>query len=212
MRSTGSACSRRPRPSRLASRPKPPPPWSTRRRCWSAPRGRRCSTATCGRLIERDLLLPFLQRQRWFGDKARPARKARFVDWGTLRRSPQPLFLTVVEVEFEDGSPHHYFLPLTICPYEDVRGLEERAPHAVLATITGARKGLLFDAWLDDRFARTHSGRAGPRGADGHEAGRRPRPENGGVRAASRLDRRRAAQSPGCRASRATRQSCTAIG
>ena len=106
-------------------------------------------------LIERDLLLPFLQRQRWYGDKARPARKARFVDWGALRRSPQPLFLTVVEVEFEDGGPHHYFLPLTICAYVDVRGLEERAPHAVLATITGARKGLLFDAWLDDRFART---------------------------------------------------------
>jgi maltose alpha-D-glucosyltransferase/alpha-amylase len=106
-------------------------------------------------LIERDLLLPFLQRQRWYGGKARTVRKGRFVDWGTLRSSPQPLFLTVVEVEFEDGGHHHYFLPLTICAYVDARGLEERAPHSVLATITGARKGLLFDAWLDDRFART---------------------------------------------------------
>jgi len=106
-------------------------------------------------LIERDLLLPFLRRQRWYGDKGRLARKSRFVDWGTLRRSPQPLFLTVVEVEFEDGGHHYYFLPLTICAYVDVRGLEERAPHSVLANITGARKGVLFDAWLDDRFART---------------------------------------------------------
>src|SRR4051812_34817185 len=39
-------------------------------------------------LIERDLLLPFLQRQRWFGGKARTARLARFVDWGLLRRGP----------------------------------------------------------------------------------------------------------------------------
>ncbi len=106
-------------------------------------------------LIERDLLLPFLQRQRWYGDKARPARKVRFVDWGTLRRSPQPLFLTIVEVEFDDGSHHYYFLPLTICAHADARALAERAPHAVLATITGARKGFLFDAWLDDGFART---------------------------------------------------------
>jgi maltose alpha-D-glucosyltransferase/alpha-amylase len=106
-------------------------------------------------LIERDLLLPFLKRQRWFGDKARPARGARFIDWGLLRRGPQPLFLTFVEVEFEDGGRNQYSLPLTICAYADVKGLDERSPHVVLANITGARKGLLFDAWLDDRFART---------------------------------------------------------
>ena len=47
-------------------------------------------------LIERDLLTPFLQRQRWFGGKAREPRASRFVDWGLLRRGPQPLFLTVV--------------------------------------------------------------------------------------------------------------------
>jgi maltose alpha-D-glucosyltransferase/alpha-amylase len=106
-------------------------------------------------LIERDLLLPFLQRQRWYGDKARPARKCRFVDWSIMRRSPQPVFLTVADVEFEDGSHHHYFLPLTISAYVDARGLVERAPHGVLANITGARKGVLYDAFLDDRFARS---------------------------------------------------------
>jgi maltose alpha-D-glucosyltransferase/alpha-amylase len=105
-------------------------------------------------LIERDLLVSFLQRQRWFGAKARPIRAARFIDWGLLRRTPQPLFLTIVEVEFADGGRDRYFLPLTICAHADAQGLYERAGHAVLATITGARKGVLFDAWLDDRFAR----------------------------------------------------------
>jgi maltose alpha-D-glucosyltransferase / alpha-amylase len=106
-------------------------------------------------LIERDLLQPFLQRQRWFGGKARPTRSARFVDWGVLRRGPQPLFMTVVEVEYEDGGRDEYFLPLTICAHADVKGLEERSPNAIVASITGARKGILFDAWLDDRFAKT---------------------------------------------------------
>jgi maltose alpha-D-glucosyltransferase / alpha-amylase len=106
-------------------------------------------------LIERDLLLAFLNRQRWFGGKARGARSARFVDWGLLRRGPQPLFLTVVEVEFEQGDRHQYFLPLAICAAVDARSVEERSAHAVLARVTGARKGVLFDAWLDDRFART---------------------------------------------------------
>ena len=32
--------------------------------------------------------------------------------------------------------------------------VEEPHGQAVLAKITGARKGVLFDGWLDDRFAR----------------------------------------------------------
>jgi maltose alpha-D-glucosyltransferase / alpha-amylase len=106
-------------------------------------------------LIERDLLATFLQRQRWFGGKARGVRSARFIDWGLLRRGPQPLFMTVVEAEYEGGERDTYFLPLAISSAVDARGVEERFPHAVLARITGARKGVLFDAWLDDRFART---------------------------------------------------------
>jgi maltose alpha-D-glucosyltransferase/alpha-amylase len=106
-------------------------------------------------LIERDLLMRFLQRQRWFGSKARPMRQARFADWGMLRRSPQPLFLTVVDVEFVDGGRDQYFLPLTVCARGELQSLEEHAPHAILANITGAKKGFVFDAWLDDRFART---------------------------------------------------------
>ena len=106
-------------------------------------------------LIERDLLTQFLQRQRWFGGKARPVRQARFSDWGMLRRSPQPIFLTIVEVEFSDGGRDQYFLPLTACTRADAMSLEDRAPQAIVANITGAKKGYLFDAWLDDRSART---------------------------------------------------------
>src|SRR3954449_9633154 len=54
-------------------------------------------------LIERESLVPFLQRQRWFGGKARTLRAARLVDWAPLRRGSDPLFLTIVEVDYEDG-------------------------------------------------------------------------------------------------------------
>jgi maltose alpha-D-glucosyltransferase/alpha-amylase len=106
-------------------------------------------------LIERDLLVPFLQRQRWFGGKARGIRSARFVDWGLLRRGPQPLFVTFVEVLYDSGDRDTYFLPLAISTATDGRIIEERTPHGVLAPVTGARKGILFDGGLDDRFART---------------------------------------------------------
>jgi maltose alpha-D-glucosyltransferase/alpha-amylase len=105
-------------------------------------------------LIERDLLAGFLQRQRWFGGKARGVRSARFVDWGLLRRGANPLFLTIVEVEYQDGERDSYFLPLAICGASDVKSIEERWPNGVLARVTGARKGVLFDGWLDNSFAR----------------------------------------------------------
>jgi maltose alpha-D-glucosyltransferase/alpha-amylase len=105
-------------------------------------------------LIERDLLLPFLHRQRWFAGKARRPRSARFSDWGLIDPRPYPLFFSIVDVEYPDGGREQYLLPLAVAPAQDARGVVERTPHAVLAHVTGARKGMLFDAWLDDRFAR----------------------------------------------------------
>ena len=87
-RSTGSACSRRPAaitdPARAGDARRRA---RTRPRCSSARRGTRCSMATCDAHRARPLL-PFLQRQRWFGGKGTAARGARFVDWGLLRAAP----------------------------------------------------------------------------------------------------------------------------
>jgi maltose alpha-D-glucosyltransferase/alpha-amylase len=108
-------------------------------------------------LIERDLLVPFLQRQPWF-QGPRP-RSARFTDWGVIRRGREPLFLTTVAVEFDEGAdegggiPRQYFVPLAVVSLERATLVEERQPHALLARVTGARKGFLFDGWYDDRFA-----------------------------------------------------------
>jgi maltose alpha-D-glucosyltransferase/alpha-amylase len=105
-------------------------------------------------LIERDLLLPFLHRQRWFAGKARRPRSARFSDWGLIESRPHPQFFSTIEVDYPDGAREQYLLPLAVAPAQDARGVIERAPHAVLAHVTGARKGVLFDAWLDERFAK----------------------------------------------------------
>jgi maltose alpha-D-glucosyltransferase/alpha-amylase len=102
--------------------------------------------STVRTLIERDLLAPFLVRQPWF-QGARP-QAARFVDWAVLRRGSDPIFLTIIEVD-----DRQYLVPLAVSPFTEAKGLQERAPHAILATVTGARKGILYDAWYSDRFA-----------------------------------------------------------
>ena len=44
-------------------------------------------------------------------------------------------------------------MPSSLASGETARTVQERVPHAVLARITGARKGVVFDGWHDDRFA-----------------------------------------------------------
>jgi maltose alpha-D-glucosyltransferase/alpha-amylase len=101
-------------------------------------------------IVERQALAPFLERQRWFGGKARAIAAVRFVDWATLRRGAHPAFLTIVDVEYRDGGHEQYVLPLAMISGPDADTIEQQHGAAVVARITGARKGLLFDGLFDD--------------------------------------------------------------
>ena len=101
-------------------------------------------------IIERQALVPFLQRQRWFGAKTRKVIAARFADWAPLRSGPSPAFLTVVETEFADGGRERYLLPLATANGADADSLEREHHVAAIARISGARKGLVFDGSFDD--------------------------------------------------------------
>ncbi len=113
--------------------------------------------STVRTLIERDLLSAFLHRQPWFQGN-RP-RSARFKDWGLLRRGSEPIFVTIVEADLEDLSEgggavtRQYFVPLAIASAEHAKAILERVPYAAAARVTGARKGLIYDASHDSRFA-----------------------------------------------------------
>jgi maltose alpha-D-glucosyltransferase/alpha-amylase len=104
-------------------------------------------------LIERESLVPFLQRQRWFGGKARRVRGARFIDWG-VRKGQHPVFLTIAEVEYHDGGDERYFIPLAIVATADADAILSTAPQLALARVTGARKGLIIDGSGDEGAAR----------------------------------------------------------
>jgi maltose alpha-D-glucosyltransferase/alpha-amylase len=106
-------------------------------------------------IIERQALGSFLQRQRWFGAKARPLAAVRFTDWVTLRRGPHPAFLTIVDVQYRDGGRDRYVLPFALTSGADAVALEQQYPLAVVARISGARKGLLIDGLFDDEVCTT---------------------------------------------------------
>src|SRR5262245_3364628 len=106
-------------------------------------------------LMERESLVPFLQRQRWFGGKARPLRAARFLDWGVARRGPDPVFFTIVEADYVDGAREQYFVPLALVSGAAADARVTATPHVVVARLTGARKGIVLDAAADEGAAQT---------------------------------------------------------
>jgi maltose alpha-D-glucosyltransferase/alpha-amylase len=105
-------------------------------------------------LIEREALGPFLQRQPWFGGASRALRAARFVDWGLLRRGPHPIFIAIVQADYQDGGREQYFVPLALVDGAHAASVLSSAPHGAVARITGARKGLVVDGAADEATLR----------------------------------------------------------
>jgi hypothetical protein len=207
--STGSGCSRHPQLGWRAPLPRRRRPSARCRRCWSARRGTRCSTATSGRSSSGTSCCRSSSASA--GSAARRARSApRGSRLGPAAPRP-PAAPPHAHRRRVRGRPRsQYFLPLTICAYARCQSLAERAPHAVLANITGARKGILFDAWLDDRFARTLLETLEREDPVAMRRGTARAVQ--GQRFADSAAAARSFGSHACRPSRATRRSCTATG
>ena len=101
-------------------------------------------------VLERQALTAYLKRQRWFAAKARTIRDARFTDWVMLRGGATPAFITIARVTYTEGPPDSYVMPLALVTGEQAARAVADTPAAVLARITGARKGTIVDGLLDD--------------------------------------------------------------
>jgi maltose alpha-D-glucosyltransferase / alpha-amylase len=101
------------------------------------------------RLLERDALPLFLPRQRWFGAKARRIVSTRIADWTTLVRGSLPVFLALVDVALDDGRTSQYVVPMATAAGEDMARVIATRPNAVVARISGARSGVLYDGMTE---------------------------------------------------------------
>ncbi|MER3424027.1 MAG: hypothetical protein C4293_13160 [Nitrospiraceae bacterium] len=61
-------------------------------------------------------LADYLIRQRWFGAKGRQIVDVRLIDHAVLSGIDHPALLTLLKVEYREGSPQIYLLPLIIRP------------------------------------------------------------------------------------------------
>jgi maltose alpha-D-glucosyltransferase / alpha-amylase len=86
-------------------------------------------------LLEPDGFRPFLERQRWFGGKARSIASVRVADAIELRERG---WLTVITVAFNGGDPQDYLVPLTIVEGNTAETLRRERHEAVVALSTTA--------------------------------------------------------------------------
>ena len=164
-------------------------------------------------LIERERLLPFLQRQRWFGGKARRPRAR------ALRRLGRAAPRAAADVPDARrsrvrGRRARAVLPAAArcAPPATSRGSRSARRTRCWRRSPAPARACIFDAWLDDRFAQTLLEALGTQeqAQDPSAAAVRARADRG-LRPPARPGRG-AARHAGPTASRATPRSSTATG
>ncbi len=104
-----------------------------------------------------DGILPdYLRPRRWFGGKARKIRHARVVEVLRSRGGEVEARIALVRVNYVDGDPETYVLPLAHAVGERAEQLMKSQPHSVVARTgasRGAEAGVLYDATVEPGFA-----------------------------------------------------------
>ena len=109
-----------------------------------------------------DEILPsYLLRCEWLAAQGRVPKLARIVETIPLTEDLNPC-IAIVYVEYADGEPERYVLPLAFLRDDAAEELHSRAPRRVLAELTlrkktGDERGLVRDGLADVGFGRLYS-------------------------------------------------------
>jgi maltose alpha-D-glucosyltransferase/alpha-amylase len=97
-------------------------------------------------------ILPrYLRARRWFGGKTRGVKSAGLTDVVPMPADRPLALISLVTVEYREGDPETYALPLTFALGDEAERLRRDAPHAIVGKLrvnspAGVEDGLLVDA------------------------------------------------------------------
>ncbi|MGI8431015.1 MAG: maltose alpha-D-glucosyltransferase [Chthoniobacterales bacterium] len=103
--------------------------------------------------LEREVLPDYVHGCRWFGAKARTVREMRILEQVAMSEGPGAAQLWLLQVDYTDGAPEIYALPVQVAAGDAARAMVRSAPQAVIARL-GPQEGILFDAVWDESFRR----------------------------------------------------------
>jgi maltose alpha-D-glucosyltransferase / alpha-amylase len=103
------------------------------------------------------VLLDYVRARRWFRGQARESWAVQILDIIPVNSPDSAANLVFIEVEYTQGNPETYMLPLACAPADRADGLIAEYPHAVIARLKPVGKdsdkqSLLIDALIDKGF------------------------------------------------------------
>jgi len=110
------------------------------------------------------VLLDYIRGRRWFRGKARESWGAQILDVIPVPFGASMAYIVLIEVEYTQGEPETYVLPLTTAPAEQKEQIRSEYPQAPVAELNPRGRGetgqkVLIDALVDKEFC-THLLRA----------------------------------------------------
>ncbi len=100
--------------------------------------------------LEREILPEYLRGCRWFGAKARSVRELRIIEQIPIGGEDDAQ-LWLVQVDYVDGAPEIYALPVAMATGTAAHTLSRTAPQSILTKI-GTEGAVLYDAVWDADF------------------------------------------------------------
>jgi maltose alpha-D-glucosyltransferase/alpha-amylase len=95
----------------------------------------------------------YFRKCRWFGGKARVIQKMEVVHQVAVPIKNENAALLIVRVNYNEGLPEMYLLPLSFAEQEDERDLLNSCPQSVIAFVSlGSKRGYLYDAVYSATF------------------------------------------------------------
>jgi maltose alpha-D-glucosyltransferase/alpha-amylase len=107
----------------------------------------------CRRILERDVLPPFLPLRRWFAEKDVGLASVEMIRWVELATSRGIWLLALAAAKRSDGEVRTYHLPLAVA-WDAGHDAATIGGHALARLRRGRTVGLLTDAFHDDDFLR----------------------------------------------------------
>ncbi len=101
----------------------------------------------------KQVLPAYLKTCRWFGSKARKIKKTRIDNSFCLGTGSEAAFMLIVDVQFQQGPPESYFLPVSFLTDDKAESLQQEFPQSIIAHLkTPESLGILYDSIYDPLF------------------------------------------------------------
>ena len=100
------------------------------------------------------LLARYIPGRMWYHGGDRKVRQARLIDVIPLKRALADTYLVLVEIDYLDGDPQQYLIPMGFAFGEATAGIWDKRPESILCRVEGdTGGGVLYDAAPSPEFA-----------------------------------------------------------